>query len=139
LKNLQTSKLVDDTISVPADDKAIFALDGATLRFPDFERAEQLIEKLFATGQLSFTQPQYIPTQPRRTRSRQIKDLTGISPYKLRQLQRIHRALRLLKQGSTTADVIAELAFTDQAHLTHVSKHLLGYTPKHLKDLLQNP
>lgn len=42
----------------------------------------------------------------------------------------MHQALRLFKNGATTADIVSELNFTDQAHLTHASKQLFGYTPK---------
>jgi hypothetical protein len=139
LKNVHASGLVNDVISIPADDKAEFKFEGVLFKFPDFEHAEQIVEKLFAIGYLNFKQPQNIQMQPRRTYSRQMRRYTGISPYKLRQLQRIHRALHLFKHGVTTADVVTELAFTDQAHFAHSSKQFLGYTPKRLKELLQNP
>jgi AraC-like DNA-binding protein len=139
LKNFQTSDLTDDTLSIPANDKARFKLEGILFQFPDFEQAEQIVEKLFAAGYLSFKQPLSGGMKPRRTYSRQTRHFTGISPYKLYQLQRMHQALRLLKHGATTADVVTELAFTDQAHFTHASKRLLGYTPKQLTKLLQSP
>ena len=140
LKGYQASDFINDAISTPADCQGVFIYEGISFRFPAFEHAEQLVAELFAAGCLSFTQLHHIPTQPRRTYSRQIKRFTGISPYKLYQLERIHLALRLLKQGATTGDVIARLNFTDQAHLVHASKQLLGFTPKQLKrQLLQTP
>lgn len=139
LKGIHASELINDMISVPADDEARFRLNDQLFQFSDFEHAEQLVDDLFVAGYLSFKEPQDGALRPRRTYSRQTRRLTGISPYKLHQLQRMHQALRLLKDGATTADVVAELDFTDQAHFTHASKQFFGYTPKQLEKLLQNP
>jgi len=139
LENIDTSELIDDTLSIPADSQGNFKLNGQSLRFPDYKHAEQIIVELFASGQLSFTQPEHASQQPRRTHSRQTKRATGVSPHKLYQLQRMHQALRLLKNGATVADVVAELDFTDQAHFSHASKQFFGYTPARLKELLQSP
>ena len=68
--------------------------------------------------------------------SRFVKRNTGLSPYKLHQLQRMSEALRLLRQGMPAATVATELGFTDQAHLTRAAKQFLGHTPK---ELLQWP
>ncbi len=139
LQNIDTSNLVDQAVSIPASSKGEFKMNNETLQFPDYEHAEEIIVELFARGQVSFTQPHYARTQPRRTHSRQIKRDTGVSPHKLQQLQRMHRALRLLKNDATVADVVAELDFTDQAHFSHVAKQFFGYTPAKLKELLQSP
>jgi AraC-like DNA-binding protein len=138
-KNIHTDALINDTLSIQADGKARFKFDGIFFQFPEFDHAEKIIEDLFAVGCLDFKQPQNMRMQPRRTYSRHIKHFTGISPYKLHQLQRMHQALRLLRGGATVTDIVTELAFTDQAHFTHASKQFFGYTPKKLGELLQNP
>ncbi|HEX6461918.1 MAG TPA: helix-turn-helix domain-containing protein [Candidatus Saccharimonadales bacterium] len=139
LNNFQTYKFTDTSVALPTDDKARFRLGKDRFEFPGFDHAERLIEDLFTRGHLGFESPQNVYKQSHRTYARQIKRITGLSPYKLYQLQRMHQALRLLQQGVTAADVAIELAFTDQAHFIHASKRFFGYTPGRLNQLLQSP
>lgn len=131
--------LVDESITIPADAEASFWFEGTHVRFPDFDHAEQLVENLYAADCLGFESPLSVYAGSRRTSARHTRRFTGLSPYKLYQLQRMHRALRLLKEGASAVDVAAELAFADQAHLTHASRRFLGYTPRQLGRLPQNP
>jgi AraC-like DNA-binding protein len=139
LKNFLTSELTNATVLFPADDKARFQFGKKRFQFPDFDHAEQLIEDLHVTGYLGFELPQSVYGQSPRTYSRQMRRIIGLSPYKLYQLQRMHQALRLLKQGATAVDVATELAFTDQAHFVRASRQFFGYTPGQLSRLPQSP
>jgi len=138
LKSFQTSQLTDATVIFPANGQAWFRFGKKRFHFPDFDHVEQLIDALHADGCLSFRLP-HSAYQSQRTYSRQTMRIIGLSPYKLYQLQRMHQALRLLKQGVAAADVATELAFTDQAHLVRASRQFFGYTPKQLSHLPQNP
>jgi len=53
----------------------------------------------------------------------------GLSPYAYFEQARIHRARRLLKEGTPIVDVAMELGFTDQSHLHRHFKKLTGVTP----------
>jgi AraC-like DNA-binding protein len=53
----------------------------------------------------------------------------GLSPYAYFEQARIHRARRLLKEGTPIVDVALELGFTDQSHLHRHFKKLTGVTP----------
>lgn len=137
IKNFPAQSLIDDTLDIPADVSSHFLFDGNDLSFPDFHSAERLIEELTRLGYLDYRTPG--GTISPKSHSRHIKRTTGLSPYQLYQLQRIHQALRLLKRGVPAVEVASELDFVDQPHLIRASRQFLGYTPKHLMNLLQNP
>jgi len=139
LNNFQALEFINRSIIIPADTEAGFQFGNTRFQFPDFNHAERLIEELYAAGYLGFELPQSTYGRSRRTYSRQTRRITGLSPYKLYQLQRMHQALRLLKQGATATEVATELAFTDQAHFIHASRRFFGHTPRQLSRLPQNP
>lgn len=136
LKNFPTQQFTDKFQTLPADTDGRFQFEGTLLQFPDFTNAEQLIEQMYDLGYISgkVLNSQELPRQGMspKTYSRFIKQSTGLSPYKLHQLQRMAEALRLLRRGMPAATVASELGFADQAHLTRAAKQYLGHTPKEL-------
>jgi hypothetical protein len=136
LKNFPTQQLTDSFRILPADSNGQFQLEGTLLQFPSFSNAEQLINQMHDLGYIrgkalnSQEPPQQVMSS--KSYSRFVKRSTGLSPYKLHQLQRISEALHLLRQGTAAATVASELGFADQAHLTRAAKQFLGYTPKEL-------
>jgi AraC-like DNA-binding protein len=142
LRGLSTQKLINKSIVLPADAGARFWLEEMRFLFPDFEHVERLVDQLFALGCLGYQTPdghlQANLSSPR-TYARRMRRITGLSPYRFYQLQRIHEALQLLKQGRSAAEVAAELAFVDQSHLVRASRKFFGHTPKQLLRLPQNP
>jgi AraC-like DNA-binding protein len=141
LRGFSAQKFINSSLVLPADTTSQFWFEEAFLQFPDFDHAELLIDQLYGLGYLSHDNRdiQAAKVLSPRTYSRLVKRATGLSPYRLHQLQRIHHALRLLKRGVPASMVAAELDFVDQAHLTHTSKQFLGHTPKQLLRLPQNP
>jgi len=143
LKNFPVQQYLDDFLILPADNEGKFYFEGTSLQFPDYNHAEQLIEKMYDLGYLSgkVINDQQTPKQGMSSKSysRLVKRNTGLSPYKLHQLQRIHEALRLLQQGLPATTVAVELGFVDQAHLIRVAKQFLGHTPKELLRVPQKP
>lgn len=140
LKNFPTQQFTDSFRTLPADSSGQFQFEGTLLQFPDFNNVEQLIEQMYGLGHISgkVLDSQELAGQGMSSKSysRFVKRNTGLSPYKLHQLQRMSEALRLLRQGMPAATVATELGFTDQAHLTRAAKQFLGHTPK---ELLQWP
>jgi AraC-like DNA-binding protein len=143
LKNFPAQQFLDGFRVLPADNNAQFQFEEARLHFPDFNHAEQLIEQMDNLGYISgkVLDNSEHPKQgfSSKSYSRLVKRNTGLSPYKLHQLQRIHEALHLLKQGMPATTVAAELGFVDQAHLNRAAKQFLGHTPKELLHLPQEP
>lgn len=143
LKNFSAEQFLDDFITIPADRSGRFQFEGTQLTFPDFDNAERLVTEMQKAGCINgkALDSQIAPRQGASSKSyfRLIKRATGLSPYKLRQLQRIHEALHLLKQGMPATTVAAELGFVDQAHLSRATKQFLARTPKELLQLPQEP
>jgi Helix-turn-helix domain len=136
LKNFPAQQFANSFRTLPADGNGRFRFEGTLLQFPDFDNAEQLIKQMRRLGYISSKGlgGQEFPKQGMspKSYSRFIKRNTGLSPYKLHQLQRMAEALRLLQQGMPAATVASELGFADQAHLHRATKQFLGHTPKEL-------
>jgi hypothetical protein len=143
IKNFPAQQFIDNFLALPADDTARFQFEGTLLQFPDFRNAEVLVEQMRTLGYISgkVLNSQESPRQgiSSKSYSRLVKRTTGLSPHKLRQLQRIHQALQLLKEGVPATDVAAELGFVDQAHLNRATKQFFGHTPKELLNFPQKP
>jgi hypothetical protein len=136
LKNFPTQQFTDKFRTLPGDSNGYFEFEGTKLQFPDFGNVEQLIEQMYDLGYISgkVLDSQELPKQDMspKSYSRYVKRSTGLSPYKLHQLQRMAEAFRLLRQGMPAAAVASELGFADQAHLARAAKQFLGHTPKEL-------
>lgn len=143
IKNFSAERYTDNALSLLADATGHFEFEGCRLQFPDFDHAEQLIVQMQELGLIQGKAIAHSTLSGQDTssksHSRLVKRNTGLSPYKLHQLQRIHQALVLLKQGMSATTVAAELGFVDQAHLTRAAKQFLGHTPKELRNLPQKP
>lgn len=143
IKGFPAQQFLDRFLTLATDKNARFRLEENKFQFPSFHNAELLIEQMQNTGIISGEAlgSKESPEQglSSKSYSRLIKRNTGLSPYKLRQLQRIHEALHLLKQGIPATTVAADLGFVDQAHLTRAAKQFLGHTPKELIGLPQKP
>lgn len=136
IRNFPAQQYLNSSLVLPADSEARFRFEGTWLQFPDFNNAEQLIGQMQGLGYIhgKGVDSQEFPIQgmSSKTRSRLVKRSTGLSPYKLHQLQRMAKALHLLQQGAPAATVASELGFADQAHLHRATKQFLGHTPKEL-------
>jgi hypothetical protein len=143
LKNFPAQEFLDRSLVLPADADGKFWFGGVQLQFPAFHNAELLITRMQSLGLVGgkALDNQEYPKQglSSKSYSKLVKRTTGLSPYKLHQLQRIYEALHLLKQGMSASAVASELGFVDQAHLNRAAKQFLGHTPKELLGLPQNP
>jgi AraC family transcriptional regulator len=63
--------------------------------------------------------------------ARQFKAATGLPPYQYVILRRVERAKQLLQAetGLSLAEVAVHAGFSDQSHLSHHFKRLVGVTP----------
>ncbi|MGQ3215333.1 MAG: AraC family transcriptional regulator [Shinella sp.] len=60
---------------------------------------------------------------------RQFKATYGLPPHAYLSQVRVHRASALIRAGNDLADTAATVGFVDQAHMTHMFRRSLGYTP----------
>jgi AraC-like DNA-binding protein len=110
-------------------------IDGQRLELPTFDNAEQFVMALARHGLLEVDRLVQRAGQAGwqrvddRSLQRHSAHVTGLSPKKLQQIVRADAAMSLLQQGLCPADVAAQLGYTDQAHLTHSLRRILGMTP----------
>lgn len=136
LKNFPVQQYINCSRSLPADSNDRFRFQGTLLQFPGFDNAEVLIERMcdlgLITGNPLSDQDSIKQEMTPKTYARFIKQNTGLSPYKLHQLQRMSKAFKLLQEGVSPAMVASELGFADQAHFHRAAKQFFGHTPKEL-------
>lgn len=136
LKNFPAQQYVDCSRSLPADSSGRFLFEGTLLHFPEFNNVEVLIERMcelgFISGNALGDQDSTKQEMSPKTYARFIKQNTGLSPYKLHQLQRMSKVFKLLQEGMPPATIASELGFADQAHLHRAVKQFFGHTPKEL-------
>lgn len=132
----------DRTIELPMPTPATFVLDGSRWPFPgtDDDRADALLASLAERGLLAYDdvvdsalagRPVPLST---RTVERHFTHVTGMSPRRVRQIDRAREAVGRLQHGTGIADVAHTLGYADQSHLTRDLKRLTGYTPAQSQD-----
>jgi Helix-turn-helix domain len=120
----------------PIEGDRRFWVGPEQLEIPSFENAEQLAAAMARRGLLE--KDRVVARALRgvrqrldeRTIQRHFAAVVGMTFKGIRQIERVHEAAKLLRLGQPAAQVAAELGFTDQAHLSHSVKRVLGLTPR---------
>jgi hypothetical protein len=117
-------------------------IDGQRLELPTFDNVEPFVMALARHGLIEVDRLVQRAGQAGwrcvddRSLQRHCAHVTGLSPKKLQQIVRADAAAELLRHGLRPADVAAQLGYTDQAHLTHSLRRILGVTPGQLRGAL---
>ena len=135
MPRLPGSKLVDEEIHLPETVKNSFQLFGDTWEFPTFENVEPFVNRLLHKDLL--THDQVVEdvlrgkTQDLSLRSvqRRFLHITGLTYKAIQQVERVRRALTLLRSGVPISETTYQTGYFDQSHLTRSVKRLLGQTP----------
>ena len=132
LAGLKGDELVDATIMLQNKDARHFILLDHSFAFPDYETAEDLVGAMVGVGILKQDDvvASVLEGQPKamssRTMQRHFHMVTGISRKSLDKIRRAQDAVKMLQAGTATAEVAAEIGYTDQAHLTKDLKKIMG-------------
>jgi AraC-like DNA-binding protein len=114
-----------------------FWLDDHALPIPSARDADDFVERLARLGLLRF-EPTVEPILKNeflerlatvRTMQRRFVQAIGLSHRTVQSIERARRALALLEAGTAIPDVVHDLGYTDQSHLTKMLRHLVGSTP----------
>lgn len=130
--------MVGQGVVCPVDREGRFRLGDERFEIPRFDNAEQLVAALARQGVLERDPVVLRAMQGARQRldersiQRHFAEVAGLGLKTLQQIARAHRAAELLRQGRTASQVAAELGFSDQAHMSHSLKRLLGKTPREI-------
>jgi AraC-like DNA-binding protein len=127
--------LVDRAVTLPAAGEHTFWLHGAAWPFPEYEHADAFIGRLVRDGLLMRDQIVADAVEGRladisvRSVQRRFRQVTGMTPGMVRQIDRARHAMTLLQHGVPILDVVYEVGYYDQAHMTKALKRWLGQTP----------
>ena len=117
-----------------------FWLHGAAWQFPDFENADNFVDRLVRDGLLvhdtlveASLRREPVETSLR-TVQRRFLQATGLTQNDFHQIERARYATTLLKKGLPIIDTVYEAGYFDQPHLTRSLKHFIGLTPAQIVD-----
>jgi AraC-like DNA-binding protein len=119
-----------------------FWLNDHALPIPDATDADLFIERLVRLGLLR-CEPTVEPLLRNalferlatvRTLQRRFVQATGLSYRAVQSIERARRAVVLLEAGMAISDVVHDLGYTDQPHLTKMLRHLVGCTPARIAE-----
>ena len=122
-------------VTLPEATGRSFWLNGSAWEYPDFENAENFVNRLVHDGLVAVDLPVKVALQGRRqkmsirTAQRHFLRATGMTHSTIRQIERARQAANLLKQGVSILDTVPEAGYFDQAHLTRSLKYFIGQTP----------
>lgn len=135
LQNFPASGLVDDAITLPAASNQSFWLNSSPWEIPTFENADTFVERLAREGLLvrepvveavMHNQPQQMSL---RSVQRRYLNATGLTHSASLQIERARQAIVMLRQGTPILDVVEQVGYSDQPHLSRSLKHYTGQTP----------
>lgn len=112
-----------------------FWLKGSTWQFPEYDNVETFVDRL-VRDEILVLDPvvnaalqDQLPEMPSRTVRHRFLRATGLTQSHIRQMKRAQEAVALLEQGLSILDVVFQLGYFDQPHLTRSLKQFIGYTP----------
>lgn len=128
-------RFLDSDMCLPLASRASFWLHGMHWEFPRFEDVEAFVSRL-VKNEVLLQDPlvrAVLDDQPQdvsmRTVRRRFLQSTGLTPKQILQIDRAQRAVALLRTGVPILDVVYDLGYSDQPHLTRSLKHFIGHTP----------
>ena len=124
--------------TLPAASRTAFWLQGATWELPTFENADVFVHRLIRQG-LLVRDPLVAAALAGETSALSCRALqyrfvqaTGVPQKTIQQIERAHRAVALLEQGTPIAATAVDLGYYDQAHLSNALTRFIGTTPAHI-------
>ena len=121
--------------TLPEASSHSFWLHGSAWELPTYENADVFIERLIRRGILvrdpmveAAIQGHTPDVSPRSLQYR-FSRATGLTHKTIQQIERARGAVSLLERGASIPDIVFELGFFDQAHLTNSLKRFVGRTP----------
>jgi len=133
-------RLVNGGVELPPAGDRSFWLQGAAWQYPDFDNAETFVNRLARDGALvrdpvvEAVLAGHPPDLSLRQLQRRFLQATGLSLRAMQQIERARQAAIRLQEGVPVLDVVYDMGYFDQPHLTRWIKRLIGQTPAQLLD-----
>ncbi len=135
MPHLPARRCLDVETMLPGAASQSFWLKSSAWEFPDYDNAETFVARLVRDEVLvrdpvvnAALQDELPEMSPRTVRHRFLQ-ATGVTQSQIRQLERAQRAETLLRHGVSILDVVYQLGYFDQPHLTRSLKQWIGHTP----------
>lgn len=135
MPHLLARDFLDGETYLPEAASQSFWLKGSAWQFPDYDNVEMFIDRL-VRDEILLSDPvvdaalqDQLPEISLRTVRHRFLRATGLTQNHIRQFERAKSAEALLKQGLSILDVVYQLGYFDQPHLTRSLKQFIGYTP----------
>jgi AraC-like DNA-binding protein len=122
-------------VTLPEVSSHSFWLHDSAWELPTFENADVFVNRLIHQGLLVRDPVVEAVIEGHKSdlsiRSLQYRFLqaTGLTHKTIQQIERAHKAVLLLQQGTPILDTVIGLGYFDQAHLTNSLKRFIGKTP----------
>lgn len=135
LPGISARKYLDDAAPLPEASCQSFWLHSSTWERPTFENADTFVDWLVHDNavQLNPVVSAALQDQPpalaERTLRYHFQQTTGLTRSHIRQIERAREAMYRLQNDVPILDVVHELGYADQPHLTRSLKRFMGYTP----------
>jgi len=140
MPHLSVGDLVDGSVESPHVTGRTFALLGEEWQIPDFDNAEQFVDRLVRAGVLA-RDPLVddvvwggVARVGTRSVERRVVGSTGLTQGAIRQIERARHAAVLLREGVAPLDVVHRLGFYDQPHLARALQRFIGRTATQLRE-----
>jgi AraC-like DNA-binding protein len=132
---IPVTHMVDVTKALPMPTQDTFVLQDMTWELPTYENIDEFIVKLVEPGLLyhdpvvkDVTEGKAVNMSARSVQ-RHFAMTVGLSPRQVRQIMSARKAVELLLQGMSLADVAYELGYSDLPHMIRMLKRFTGFTP----------
>lgn len=139
MPHLPARGLVDSGAESPYAAGRHFVLRGEEWEVPDFDDAEQFVQRLVRAGVL-VRDPLVddvvwggVARVGTRSVQRRVAAATGLTTGAIRQIERARQAALLLGDGAAPAQVAHELGYFDQPHLARSLQRFIGRTATQLQ------
>jgi AraC-like DNA-binding protein len=135
IPSMPARRLLDADATLSEASGKSFWLNGFAWEHFDFENADVFVHRLARRELLlhdlvvdSALRDEPLDISPRTIRHHFLHT-TGITQSHIRQIERAREALTLLQQDVPILDVVHQLHYADQPHLTRALKRFMGHTP----------
>jgi AraC-like DNA-binding protein len=127
--------MLNVTKALPMPTEDTFILQGITWKLPTYESIDGFIAGLVQGGLLSHDPivrdvlENKTVNMSARSIQRHFAMTIGLSPRRVKQIRSARKAVELLLQGMSLAEVAYELGYADLPHMVRMLKRFTGYTP----------
>lgn len=134
MRHMHAKSMLDVTASTKAGSHG-FWFNNGQWTLPTFDNADDFIAKITKDGSLAANAvvtsalAGHKQSVSARTVQRHFLQTTGLTLQYMRLIERANQAVAQLQQGMSILQVVHDLGFADQAHMTRIVKHVSGSTP----------